>query len=621
VKQLMPVGIIVLVGGLGYLVGLGSAAVLAGLTAMFCLMAAFGGSLAADLRLLAWFGPVLVVASGGVRLLGEYAPWVAVGLLVVIVFVACLLPVFGPRYVTVGVGLGMASVFSFGLKAIGVGSVVQVFGAPALAVVVVLALRLLAGRKDPSEPVRVALADALADGAGPTQEAATRLWFDDGPRRWTTAVLNGIHRYRTAAEVLASRRRLLTGPLGKDIDQLLAAAHAEAQRLAEALRPAQPPTPLPPVRRWESGASALPGATRELVNSMWQGLELIQAAAADRDARPAQLPPDMGRGWLINELRGAFNWRSEQLRHAIRCALGMLVALVVASFRPTDPFVVAFLMATFAIMQPQWRDTLTKAWQRVAGALAGATALALMIWLLEVPQAVLLPIGIAALLVGFYFMQSQPIVGNGCMVFMSVAVNSTTRHVDLRSAVLEYLGLMLLAAAIGLLFGFAAVPGVRKPGLDQRFEQAVEAVRELLREVASALHYRTVDKRAIGRRLRTASNAQQNLLATSAGGEAPGERERTAIEQGVDGLRSLTTTVTAVLRRPQTGGPLAGVIGEVARQLGPSAEPAPGLVRSLLPAGADGEQRLLVDAMIADVLAANQASDALRRPAQPVSGR
>jgi uncharacterized membrane protein YccC len=515
----------------------------------------------------------------------------------------------------------MASVFSFGLKTIGVGSVVQVFGAPALAVVAVLALRLLSGRKDPSEPVRVALADALADGAGPAQEAATRLWFDDGPRRWTTAVLNGIHRYRTAAEVLASRRRLLTGPLGKDIDQLLAAAHAEAQRLAEALRPAQPPTPLPPVRRWESGASALPGATRELVSSMWQGLELIQAATADRDASPAQLPPGLGRGWLTNELRGAFNWRSEQLRHAIRCALGMLVALVVASFRPTDPFVVAFLLATFAIMQPQWRDTLTKAWQRVAGALAGATALALMIWLLEVPQAVLLPIGIAALLVGFYFMQSQPIVGNGCMVFMSVAVNSTTRHADLRSAVLEYLGLMLLTAAIGLLFGFAAVPGVRKPGLDERFEEAVEAVRELLREVASAMHYRTVDKRAISRRLRAASNKQQNLLAPSAGTEAPSERERTAIEQGADGLRSLTTTAAALPRRPQTGGPLAGAIGEVARQLGPSAEPAPGLVRSLLPTGADGEQRLLVDAMVADILAVHQASAALRRPAQPVSGR
>jgi uncharacterized membrane protein YccC len=354
---------------------------------------------------------------------------------------------------------------------------------------------------------------------------------------------------------------------------------------------------------------------------MWQGLELIRAATADRDTSPAQLPPDLGRGWLTNELRGAFNWRSEQLRHAIRCALGMLVALVVASFRPTDPFVVAFLMATFAIMQPQWRDTLTKAWQRVAGALAGATALALMIWLLEVPQAVLLPIGIAALLVGFYFMQSQPIVGNGCLVFMSVAVNSTTRHVDLRSAVLEYLGLMLLAAAIGLLFGFAAVPGVREPSLDQRFEEAVEAVRELLREVASALHYRKVDKRAISRRLRAASNTQQNLLAPSTGKEAPGERERTAIEQGADGLRSLTTTATALPRRPQTGGPLAGAIGEVARQLGPSAEPAPGLVRSLLPAGADGEQRLLVDAMVADILAVHQASATLRRPAQPVSGR
>jgi len=129
--------------------------------------------------------------------------------------------------------------------------------------------------------------------------------------------------------------------------------------------------------------------------------------------------------------------------------------------------------------------------------------------------------------------------------------------------VLEYLGLMLLAAAIGLLFGFAAVPGVRKPAWISVSSRPSEAVRELLREVASALHYRTVDKRAIGRRLRAASNARRTCWPPRRR-RAPGERERTAIEQGVDGLRSLTTTVTAVLRRPQTGGPLAGVIGEVA---------------------------------------------------------
>jgi hypothetical protein len=191
VKQLMPIGIIILVGGLGFLVGLGSLAILAGLTAMFCLMAAFGGSLAADLRLLAWFGPVLVLAVGVPRLLGEFSQWAAVALLVVIVFLVCLVPVLGPRYVTVGMGLGMAAVFSYGLKSIGVGSVVQIFGAPALAFVVVLALRVVSGARDPSAPLRTAFADALTAGTGTAQENATRLWFADRPRRWTSGVMNG----------------------------------------------------------------------------------------------------------------------------------------------------------------------------------------------------------------------------------------------------------------------------------------------------------------------------------------------------------------------------------------------------------------------------------------------
>jgi hypothetical protein len=53
VQRLLPILLIVLTAGLGFVVGLGSAAVLAGLTAMFCMMAAFGGTLTADPQLLA----------------------------------------------------------------------------------------------------------------------------------------------------------------------------------------------------------------------------------------------------------------------------------------------------------------------------------------------------------------------------------------------------------------------------------------------------------------------------------------------------------------------------------------------------------------------------------------
>lgn len=59
-------------------------------------------------------------------------------------------------------------------------------------------------------------------------------------------------------------------------------------------------------------------------------------------------------------------------------------------------------------------------------------------------------------------------------------------------------------------------------------------------------------------------------------------------------------------------GPLTGAIGEIARQLGPAVEPDPELVNRLLPPRVDAEQRLLVDTMIADLLAVHRATDALR---------
>ena len=134
---------------------------------------------------------------------------------------------------------------------------------------------------------------------------------------------------------------------------------------------------------------------------------------------------------------GTLSWRSTQLRHAVRCAFGVLVALVVASLRPGDPLTVPFLMTTFAIMQPEWRDTLAKAVQRVVGVLAGAVVLAAVIRFL--PTSALVPVAVLALLVGFWFMRSRPVVFNGCIVLMSVGLNATTRQLDPADVLVEYL--------------------------------------------------------------------------------------------------------------------------------------------------------------------------------------
>ncbi|MER6767795.1 FUSC family protein, partial [Amycolatopsis sp. NPDC000746] len=68
----MLVAILVVVGGtagLGVALGLGGTAMLAGLTALFCFIAATGGPLRPDLLLLAAFAPAVVIGGAGPRLL------------------------------------------------------------------------------------------------------------------------------------------------------------------------------------------------------------------------------------------------------------------------------------------------------------------------------------------------------------------------------------------------------------------------------------------------------------------------------------------------------------------------------------------------------------------------
>jgi len=586
------------VSGLGFLLGLGNAAVLAALTALFCLIAAVGGPLWADLRLLAWFAPALILAVGVPRLLGAVSQWAAIGLLVAIVVVSGLLPVLGPRFVTVGLGLGMASLFGYGFQLTGTASAGQILGAPALAVGVVILLRVLMGAKDPAKPTRDALADALSTGTSETQERAARLWLADRPRRWTGGVLGGLFRYRAATGLLEIRRKRLNST---KISETLDAAKEEAARLAEAVRSPTAPNDVEPVRRNEPGD--LPGATARLVTALWEALETIRTAATERDESRVDVPKGLRKELRRIELSGAFSWQSAQFRHALRCGLGVGSALVVASFRPGDPLTVSFLLATFAILQPEWRDSLGKAWQRIGGSLGGAVVLSLVLWLL--PQGFLLPIGLVALLGGFSFMQTRPAVFNGCMVLMSVGMNATTRHLDPRYVLVEYLLLMVLAGAIALLFGFAAIPGVPKPGPAERFENAVGTTRQLLGSVARKLRGEDVDPRTLGREFRAATIAHHGLLAAEPGTKEPAPGQQDAMEKAAEALRGLSVTASSLLLRPGSA-EAADAVDEAARTLG--TEEAAEIA---VPRDADEEQRLVLDTIAADVVAVGEAAQKL----------
>ncbi|WP_409463893.1 FUSC family protein [Amycolatopsis sp. GA6-003] len=599
----MLAAILVVVGGtagLGVALGLGATAILAGLTALFCFIAATGGPLRPDLWLLAAFAPAVVLGGAGPRLLGEVSPVASIALLVLVVFAAALVPALGPRYVTVGLGLGMASVFGYGFQLSGTASPAQIVCAPALAVAVVFVLRLLMGLGDPGKPTRTALADALAGPDRASAERAVRLWVTDRPRAWQARVLAGGARYHGTAALLRDRLRAFDEAQAAAVTRVLDAADEQVAALAEAVRAKTVSDP-PEIER-SAPDVALPGDTSALLDEAWAGLSAVREAALRRDESIVDFPRHLVREALRREATGVFSWRSAQLRHAVRCALGMLVAAVIAAFRPGDPLTVSFLMTTFALMQPEWRDTLAKAWQRAAGAVAGAVVLAVALWLL--PPGALLPLGIVALLVGFPFMQVQPMVFNGCMVLMSVGMNATTRHLDAVSVLMEYLLLVALAVVIGLLFGFAAVPGVPKPSVAQRFSDAVEETGELLAAVAERLRGGG-GRREVGLRFRAAARTHQDLLSPEPGSREPSAEQREALEEAGQGLRGLAASAGALLQRDGQSPAMASFAEAAAAALAGSRElPA-------RPVEADEEERLLADLVRADLLRVHRGAEVL----------
>ncbi|QUQ63422.1 Fusaric acid resistance protein-like protein [Kutzneria sp. CA-103260] len=600
----MLVVIVIVVGGtagIGAALGLGGVTILAGLTALFCFIAANGGPLRADLKLLAVFAPVVVIGGALPRLLGELSHVAGVVALVIVVFVAALLPVFGSRFVTVGLGLGMASVFGFGFQITGGASGWQIIGAPAVAVGVVIILRTLMGAGDPDKPTRVALADALIGNTGSAERAA-RVWLADRPRVWQSRVLGAAARFRATMTVLKDRQRALPAAEAEALGEVLASARAQMDTLAAAVKAKSTPDDLPPVTRAEPGVP-LPGATGRLLDDAWRMVDSVHEAVTTRDRSTSDFPRHFIRQLLRREMEGAFSWRSAQLRHAIRCALGMAIALTIASFRPGDPLTVSFLMTTFAIMQPEWRDTLTKAWQRVGGALAGAAVLALVLWLL--PQSALLPIALVALLVGFPFMQTQPMLFNGCMVFLSVGMNASTRHLDPVHTLIEYVLLMAGAVAIGLLFGFLAVPGVPRPPLSARLADATTEIQRLLGLVSNLLRGDEVLGRTVGLRFREATRAHQNLIAPAPGSKAPAADQQEALDEASDGLRGLAGSSLALFRLGNTAPALAEFTADAARALDNGVEPPEP------PTGLDDEQQLIADMVVADLLRVRHARPAL----------
>ncbi|MEK8227417.1 FUSC family protein [Oerskovia sp. M15] len=117
------------------------------------------------------------------------------------------------------------------------------------------------------------------------------------------------------------------------------------------------------------------------------------------------------------------------------------------------------LLTTFSILQASWGNTLTKARNKVIGLVAGSLTVAVV--LLVVPSRYLTLVAVVALCLGLWYIVTRPALGAAFMVVVSVGFNSVTRDLNAVNLLVQYVGLTLSAVLVGLVLGFAVIPGFR----------------------------------------------------------------------------------------------------------------------------------------------------------------
>ncbi|MEJ2867808.1 FUSC family protein [Actinomycetospora sp. OC33-EN08] len=547
---------------LGLLFGAGPAAIVGAFAGLFSFIGVAGGPLWSDLRALAVSSPLLLVAACGPRLLAEWSRPAAFVLILAIVLVAGLLPLRRPGLTTLGLGLGLLTLISYGLPIGGGIPALQLVVATVAGLVVAALFRCVTGLRDPHGPARAKVA-GLLDEPEPSVAGAVDLWLRDGRPTWLAAVITAAVRTRLAlATADATVRRLPVEDRAAG-DRAVEAVRERARSLAAAVR-ATRPSDEPPGR-----TTPVP-ELEDPVHAADDALDRVAELVVRRDRTPLA-DDDRAHHGLRSALASTDAWRSTQVRHAFRTTLGVLLVLLVSlALRPGDPLLPTLLMTTFSILQTSWDATLARARPKILGLLAGAAVAVAII--LVLPKASLLPIALVALVLGLATITSRPTLGSAAMVCVSVGFSSSLRGLDPVDVLVEYGILMVVAVLVSVVVAFAVVPSRRRPDLRRRLEAAVAATAAAL----DALAEDSPDRTRAASAWRDAARARRDLV---------GEHDRLSDHQteqlerirlGLDDLALLAT-----LRGPDDG---AASLVEARHRLETD---VPGAPSGVLPALAD----------------------------------
>lgn len=199
---------------------LGSGGIIAGFTAIFFAIGVGGGALRADLRKVAWYGPLTALSASVPRLLAGYDHWLGLALVCVIIFAAGLLHALGSNYAQAGLGLGIATLLAFALQA-PTGTPAQSVVAAFVGVAFVVVLRVLMKARDPSDITRELVAATLTED-DPGFGQAYAMWLRDKPVRWLGECLHAAVGYRTIQGTLTPEEAATADERARRVAPLIA---------------------------------------------------------------------------------------------------------------------------------------------------------------------------------------------------------------------------------------------------------------------------------------------------------------------------------------------------------------------------------------------------------------
>ncbi|WP_249124404.1 FUSC family protein [Saccharopolyspora erythraea] len=475
---------------LGWIFDLHTPGIVAGVTAVFALVATSGQALRSDLHRFVWFTPALALVMTLGPVLSN-VPVLAGIAVAAVVFGAGMLPAMGEHYRVGGQTLAAATLFS---TTTGIGSdqsVLVLLASSAAGVAFALLLRVLVGLGDPTRATRIAVAGTLLEPGPGVVELAAGAWRADGASTWLGQVLAGAARFRAARETLLAQAQQVGRLEAERLREIVAEADRVAAQLAIAVR-SRACSGLPASARLDpaevvlrrGGRQDLPDAARGLN----QGLDRIRAAVVERDETPATPPAPGGRRErAMGAIRAHLSMRSSLFRHALRCTLAVGVGMVIVLLL-NDPSESGLLLALYVVLQPAARDSMNGALERTGGSVLGVVALAALITLL--PGAYLLvPLVVAAMLVNIDRLRTDYRTLLGALIVITVVDQAMQLDRPLVNVAISFAANTAIGAAIALSVGYVSylvLPSSALPNVRGAIRSTVWSVSELLRSVRAA---------------------------------------------------------------------------------------------------------------------------------------